>query len=224
MMGNPRPLSDVERWGFWAAAQSALMARLRKWLGLRLYGVYTRELGGSISELSPLLPGYTHRIFEAADAPELQALALDSRLELSEDLMRGAFAKADACDAVMCFGKLVSYSWMAFTPTHDAEGVFVDFGPRYRYLYKAFTLPEFRGRHAIRQFKVDSDHYCIQRGRVSTIAFIAVDNRPSIRYSLGMGNRRIGVAGYLKCGRVFVPFRTAGVKRAGFRFFKPPAG
>ncbi|MEO8155373.1 MAG: hypothetical protein ABI605_20080 [Rhizobacter sp.] len=204
--------------------ESALVWRLRQWFGLRLYGIYARDLGGAIADFSPALVGYSHRIFEAPDAEILQALAGAPTLDMSESFMKSAFGKGDACDAVIFAGKLVSYSWMAFTPTRDSGSVFVEFGPRYRYVYKAFTLPEFRGRHAIRQFKVDSDQYCVQRGRVATIAFISIDNQPSIRYALGVGNRRIGHAGYLKFGSVFFSFRTPGVKRAGFRFFERRLG
>jgi len=204
-----------------SAASTAVAWRLRQWLGLYIYGIYTRLLGGPAARPADNLD-CTFRVFEQGDLEEFLDFAQsDARLDLDETFVRSAFAKGDACAAVFSDGRLVSYDWMAFTPTHDARGVHVQFGPRYRYSYKAFTLPDFRGRHATRAFKPLSDDYCVQRGRDSTIAFIAVDNRSSIRLAVGLGNRRIGLAGYLKLGPVFIPFRTSGARAEGFRFFLP---
>lgn len=205
-------------------ALKAVAWRLRNAVGLHAYGIYTRALGELALAPPATDAGYRHRVFEAADQAALLACATDPRLDMDEAFVQDAFAKGDACVAVFDRTTLVSYEWMAFTPTHHDQGVFVDFGPRYRYLYKAFTLPEFRGRHAIRLFKGSSDAYCLRRGRVATIAYIAIDNHSSIRYAMGVGNRRIGFAGYLKLGSVFIPFRTAGVRAEGFRFFMPGRG
>jgi hypothetical protein len=202
-------------------ALTAVAWRLRSGLGLHVYGIYTRALGGLATVPPSTDPDYRHRVCEAADTEAFLACSKDPRFDLDEVFVRDAFGKGDACAAVFSGTTLVSCEWMAFTPTHHDQGVFVDFGPRYRYLYKAFTLPEFRGRHAIRLFKGISDMYCLQRGRVGTIAFIAIDNHSSIRYALGVGNLRVGFAGFLKLGRFFVPFRSAGVRSEGFRFFIP---
>ena len=35
-----------------------------------------------------------------------------------------------------------------------------------------------------------------------------------------IGNHRVGFAGYLKLGPIFVPFRTRAVREEGFRFFR----
>jgi hypothetical protein len=214
----------VKQGSIFFTAVTAVAWRLRHWLGLHVYGIYIRSLGGLAAAQPAEDHGYTHRVFEPADLDALLAGAADPQLDLGEAFVRDAFGKGDACAAVFTGGRLVSYDWMAFTPTHDAHGVFVDFSPKYRYLYKAFTLPEFRGRHAIRLYKAFSDDYCIRLGRESTIAFIATDNRSSIRYALGVGNRRIGFAGYLKLGPIFLPFRTPGVRSEGFRFFMPGRG
>jgi hypothetical protein len=214
----------MNRTSRFSRALKAVAWRLRNAVGLHVYGIYTRPLGEVTPAPQATGADFTHRLFESADQAAFLACATDPRLDLNEAFVQDAFAKGDACAAVLSGATLVSYEWMAFTPTHDDQGVYVDFGPRYRYLYKAFTLPEFRGRHAIRLFKGSSDAYCLRRGRVATIAFIAIDNHSSIRYALGVGNRRIGFAGYMKLGSFFIPFRTAGVRTEGFRFFVPRPG
>lgn len=197
------------------------MWRVRDWLGLQVYGIYVRNLMEPATPAPRQVAGFTHRIFEAHEMPELLALIGDPDMGMPEAFVRGAFAKGDACDTAMMNGKLVSYTWMAFTPTHDAKGVFVSFGEEHRYAYHAYTLPEHRGQRALRHFKALSDGYCLQRGRTKSIAFIAIDNESSIRHATGVGNRRVGFAGYWRVGPAFLQFRTPGVRRQRFRFFLP---
>lgn len=223
-MNSTKQRSHIERWGIFSAVRFAVAWRLREWLGLRLYGIYTRPLSPTPAESPADAQGLSHRLFEPADVDALLAVRADPRLRLDEVFVRSAFAKGDACNAALREGQLIAYSWMAFTPTHDADGVYARFGPGYRYLYKAFTLPEFRGRHALRQFRAYGDGYARQRGCASTIAFIAIDNDASMRSALGSGNRRIGFAGYLKLGSLFIPFRTLPVRAIGFGFFMPGKG
>lgn len=216
--------SHLRRWGLLVAAQYALGWRLRKWFGLHLNGIYTRPLIPPGIGLNVEGKGYAYRVFEPGDEHALLGFLDNSELRLEEAFVRNAFAKGDACGAVILGGRLISYSWMAFTPTRDTPGVYVEFGPQYRYGYKAFTLPQFRGRHVMRVFKAYGDDYCVRRGRELAIAFIATDNFSSIRASLGAGSQRIGFAGYWKLGPLFISFRTAQVRAAGFRFFKPWTG
>ena len=182
-----------------------------------MYGIYLRPL---VPGRGPdLPPGYSSRTFDEDDAEALFACADNPALGLTASFVRAALAKGDACDAVLHHGKVVAYDWLAFSATHDSEGVYVDFGKTDRYGYKAFTLPEYRGKHLRRVPR--SNDYCIARGVTHVISFVDVTNRSSIRSTIGRGSVRIGFAGYLKRGRVFVPFRTPAVRRRGFRFFVP---
>lgn len=220
-MRNPKTLSYRQRWDLLSARCFGVMWRMRNWLGLQVYGIYVRDLMRPSEHAPSQVAGFTHRIFEAHEMPELLALIGNPDLDISEAFVRRAFAKGDACDTALMSGQLVSYTWMAFTPTYDAKGVFVSFGDEHRYAYKAYTLPEHRGQRALRLFKTDSDGYCLQRGKTKSISFITIDNQSSIRHATGVGNRRVGFAGYWRVGPAFVPFRTAGVRRERFRFFVP---
>lgn len=211
----------VERWGVHSAVRSRIAWRLDESLGLHLFGVYKRPLSRRPADPSVALDDYTHRIFESADVDALLACAGNPDLDLDETFLRSALSKGDACCAVFHHGALVSYRWLAFTPTHHEADVYVDFGPTLQYFYKAFTLPEFRGHHAARLFTNDSDAYCLRRGRVSTVALVDVANDASIRYMQHSGWRRIGVAGYLRRAGLFSAFRTPGAQAEGIRFFKP---
>ena len=221
-MSDPPQLSFRARFGLAAAWQSRLLWRLRSWCGLRIYGIYSMRitLPGTPT---PGLPGFRARLFEQGDVEQLLRLARPPELELSESFVRDALAKGDVCLGIITDDALVAYTWCAFSPTHDDEGVFVRFDDAYRYAYKSFTLPSYRGQQLLRHFTTIRDRYCGERGRSHSIAFIDADNPASIRAAVALGSRRIGTAGYLKWGRVFWPFATAGARLHRFQFFMPAA-
>ena len=205
---------------FWAKTFNAVLDRSRRWLGIGVYGIYTRPLAPP-QHSEPDMPDFAHRIYEQRDAEALLAQAKRPELEMSETFVRRALAKGDACGAILYKNEIVSYGWLAFSPTHHSEGVYVDFGENDRYGYKGLTLQEFRGRHLRRLFNHFNDPYCMARGRTHVIAFVDLGNNASIRHMTAMGQRRIGFAGFLKRGRLFIPFATAAVRRHGFRFCVP---
>jgi hypothetical protein len=220
-MSNPAELTYRERFGLAATLQSAVLRRLRRWFGLRVYGIYARRLKSNPGP-DAVVPGFRARLFEQREAEVLLAHAKSPDLQLSERFVRHALDKGDVCLAILADDEIISYTWCAFTPTHDDDGVFVRFDSTDRYAYNTFTLREYRGRHLLRYFTPIRDRYCIDvRGRPRSISFIDLDNRSSIRASLSIGSRRIGAAGYLKWGRVFWPFTTAGARANNFHFFMP---
>lgn len=221
-MVESKQLSYRQRWGLAATLHSVIISHLRWWFGLRIYGIYARPLDMS-ADAEPTMPGFSSRRFQRGDVEALIACANRLGLDMREEFVHDALEKGDVCDAILFEEEIVAYKWSAFTPTHEVDGVFVGFGDNYRYGYKAFTLPEYRGHHLLRAFRHVRDRYCIvTRGRTHTISYIAVDNRSSIHYMISIGNRRIGFAGFLKRGPIFWPFRTPGARRHGFRFFMPP--
>ena len=212
-------LSYRQRWGFFAALQHGLVERLSSRAGLHLYGIYLRPLD-AVNAPEPVVPGYVVRLFTQGDEHTLLAAAREPELELTESFVRTALGKGDVCAAILVDGQIVSFAWSAFTPTRHRDGVYVTFDSRHRYGYFAFTLPEYRGRHLPRLPVPLRDRYCVARGCTQSISFISVDNRSSIRMATAIGNHRVGFAGYLKLGPIFVPFRTRAVREEGFRFFR----
>ena len=218
---NKKELSYRERWGLFPSIFASLYECLRSGLGLRTYGIHTRPVAAP-SGPDPEVEGVSFRLFKKGDAEALIASARLPELDLPEHFVREALEKDDICDAVLCDGSIVSYSWTAFTQTHDDDGVFVGFGKEYGYGYKAFTLPDYRGRHLLRFARPRRDRYFIESGRCThLIAFIGLSNRSSVRFTHAMGYRRAGTAGYFKRGSWFWAFRSPGAKRCGFCFFLP---
>lgn len=206
---RPRELA----WKFF----EAIVQRLAWSGGLHLYGVFSRPLGTKI-EPDPVVPGYCFRMYQAGEVDTFLADSIRLKPILNEAFAKEAFGKGDVCDAITFNGEIVSFSWSAFSATHDHDGVYVEFDPRHRYAYFGFTLPEFRGNHLPRLFRSSRDRHSISRGCTHSISYISIDNRPSIRSAIGAGSSRIGFAGYFKRGSLFWVFRTGPVRRSGFRF------
>jgi GNAT superfamily N-acetyltransferase len=214
-----RDLSYRERWGLTATLRRKLIERLDWTAGFHIYGIYCRPMVAPARQ-DPVIPGYCARLFRRGDEQELLACAKRPELELDPAFVHAALGKGDVCAAVLRNGQIVAFDWTAFTPTRVCDSVHVDFDRSFRYGYFAYTLPEYRGHHLARLVMPQRDRYILEQGRTLSIAYISVDNEASLRRSAALGSRRVGFAGYLKKGPVFVPFRTEGVREHGFRFFK----
>lgn len=220
--GGARPAADSyrRRWGLAATIEHSLVQRLARVLGIRLYGIFSRPIG-PLSETDPIVPGFNLRVFKPGEKAELMAAGARPELELTARFIDAAFAKGDVCEAILCNGEIVAFSWSAYSPTHDHDGVYVEFPSNARYSYFAYTLPAFRGRHLFRLYKPARDRYSAERGCTTSVSYISVDNRPSITMSLAAGNQRIGSAAYIRKGPVFLMWRSRAVRDAGIRFFIP---
>ena len=98
----------------------------------------------------------------------------------------------------------------------------VAFEPPFRYGYKSYTRPEYRGQQLLR---VEAgDPVCRARGARQAIEFIEITNYASLQWSVRAGNERVGYAGYLRLGPWVWTLRTPGAAKHTFRFVHRPAG
>lgn len=220
-LGDRRGISvgvrNRERWGLPAAAFAAIIEILRSRLYIRIYGIYFRTHSLADSETSSD-SAITYGIYDETNANELLMQAKRTELELSEEFVRQAIEKGDICSATLIDGDIVSYGWSSFSATHDTDGVYAVFPPGYRYGYKAYTLPEYRGRH-LRDGTIPlRDKYCAERGCLHSLSYVAVDNYASMRGARRNEVTRVGFAAFYKKGSRFVSYHSSGVRRLGFRF------
>lgn len=211
-----------QRWGLAAALQNSLVQRLSRVLGLRIYNLFSWPLVQGADE--PDTPDFAFREYFPGDQAALLAVARHPDLGINERFVQRAFAKGDMCTAILHRGEIVAFSWLAYTPTHDQDGVFVDFDGRSRYVYFAYTLPDFRGKDLHKIFAARRDRDALARGCERSISFISIDNRSSMRAAAKFGGQRIGIAGYMKKGPLMFAFRSRAVREAGARFVQPQAG
>ncbi len=191
--------------------------RLLKLLGVRLYVVRSRALRRDPP--APQLPPDLR--VGIIDAATLLRATEDPELRLPRDFVESALARGDVAFGAMHGGRLVAYMWRTFTDAPHENGLWVRSRLPYRYGYKAFTHPSYRGQHLNAAISFSSDGYFLERGYTHDVGFVDIWNRSSIATGKYKGNSVIGYAGYLIWFGRCLPFHTPGVKRTGFEFFVP---
>jgi len=166
---------------------------------------------GSATEFEP-----TPAEVRIASDEELRTAAQEMPNQLTPQFVDAAIARGDACLAAFLDGKMVAFSWRSYSVAPHVEGIWVRFKAPYRYGYKSFTLPQYRGKHLLDLRR--GDPYCRERGADRSIGFIASHNLESLQRSKRITNEFIGYAGYVRLFGRYWFFRTPAVKRAGFEF------
>ncbi len=191
----------------------ALLDRILQILGIHCYRVRVRQL---VEFPFPTMPdGYSLRQLTPS---EIRRAAQDPTLDLPLEFVDDAIARGDVMTAVTVDGQVVSYAWASAGPAPHVDSVWADVSFPYRYSYKGFTLPAFRGQRLSTLTSFGSDRLFLQRGMTHAVSFTDLSNTPSQRTEHRKGNRFIGFAGYFAFGSRRICFRSAACKRIGFRF------
>jgi len=136
-------IDDASHMGWTSAVLGRVMYRLEDFLGLSVFRVNTRPLGTQHDSTAPALPGITIR---EVNADELLEAARDPALDLEPLFVREALARGDLAWGAFEHGKLVCYTWRAFSKAPFTDGFWVRVPAPFQYGYKSFTLPSHRGR------------------------------------------------------------------------------
>lgn len=192
------------------------MSRLKPWL--TLCRVHVRILNPD-HDAAPAAEAIRVAL---ATRDELMRAADDPQMGLRGASIDAALARGDICAATFVNDRMVSYVWRSFSTAPHVDGLWVEFERPYRYSYKAFTLPDYRGQHLQDDTVRLTDAMCVERGYPYAIGFVETHNFASLRADTRHGNQHIGWAGYIKLfGRVY-PFRSPGARRHTFRFVMHP--
>lgn len=185
--------------------------------GLRLFRFYSRRLGtaGRVD-----LPQGAE--LRAMSEREVLALCANPALDLAAEKVGIAYASGDLCVAARIDGRLAGYCWLAFSPLHHLDGVWVEFGGRTAWIYKSLVLPEDRGRGIAAALYGFADSVCIERRREWSTICVESHNHPSIAAARRAGYTAAGQAGYWLRGAKLFVWRSPAVKRAAVRFYVPP--
>jgi hypothetical protein len=193
------------------------MPRVEARLGVYVFRVRARPLVGT-ADLPPLPPGWTVRQLTHS---ELRAVAADPSLEISDDFVASTVARSSTATVVFDGQRIVSYAFAIVGSAPAGDGVWVSCSPPYRYSFKSFTRPEYRGRRLSAYTSLGSDAVFLRRGCTHAISYTATHNFASIRTEASKGNVPIGFAGYIVFGERRFTFRSPGCRRAGFAFVHP---
>ena len=205
----------VQRFGLGWAIYRAIMIRIRKQVLVAV--INSRELFAEAPEEDP--SPFEVRVLD--EQALLDACTLFPT-ELTPAFIKLALARGDVCLGAYDDERLVSFTWRCYSRCHHKPGIWVQVPKGYRYGYKAFTEPSYRGKRAMNPYV--SDPICISKGCSRTIAFIELHNRSSIANSDRQGKSKIvGYVAYLKIfGKLFT-WHSASVKAVGFKFYAADA-
>lgn len=129
--------------------------------------------------------------------PELRIFASQPGTELTTEFIVDALARGDECIAIMDGDKLASYGWYSRRPTlTNSPDLRLHFDQNYIYMYKAFTLKEYRGRRLHAAGVMRSLACYRAKGFRGFISYVESNNFDSLKSSYRMGYRR--------CGRIHV--------------------
>lgn len=203
---------EAHRYGWFKVAYRILMDRLQP--VIRLYQISSRSLDAATPPTET--PADEIRF---ATREDLVTAAQQIPEELSVEFIDQALGRGDQCLAAFKDNMIVSFGWRAYggDAPHTSK-IWVRVRPPYRYGYKSYTRPEFRGLHIMDARRHDSE--CISRGFTKGISFIETHNLPSLRRSWRRADKDlIGYAGHINLFGTHFFFRTPGVRRAGFEFY-----
>ena len=214
-MGWANVQDNYSRWGALRALHISIMNLLGR-LGIELMYVHTRPLIDF-----PDTPfeenGIQHR---ALNVEELEQASSIPELDISPDFLARALARGDLCCGAFHEDNLVSYVWRSGGEIEHVLGLKVVLAERCRYGYKAFTLPNYRGRGIYPKITGLVDREFLKRGKTTIVGFSVTHNYATISADKKLGNRIIGLIGYWKLGKHFLLLHTPGVKQKAFRFVR----
>jgi len=190
------------------------MHQLARKGGVHLYRVFGRRLNGA----APLpFPGG----YEPVALSQAQALAAcaDPRLELSEPGVRAAYAAGGVCVGARHAESLIGYVWFALQAAPHVAGIWVKVPPSVVYRYKAFVVPEHRGKGIAPALYRYADALFDRLGREMVVNCIATHNFASTAASLRSGAETLGYVAYWQKNGRFFSFHSPAVRALGLRFY-----
>jgi hypothetical protein len=145
---------------------------------------------------------------EAARDPDFDLVPAD---------VEAALARGDICAAAFDGDRMVSYVWRSFSSAKYGDDLWVEIRKPYRYGYKGYTVPEYRGRHLQNSVALFTDDLCVARGHTHALSLIETHNFSSVQSESRRHSILVGWVGYFKIlGRTY-PFRSPGARKHELR-------
>lgn len=212
---------DVQRHGWTRVLLGRAAWRLEKHLGIHIYRIGERsfESYATTFECPPDI-----RVTLLSDEDLIAASQIPD-LDLSPGFVAGAIAREDVAVGSFKNGELACYVFATTEAAPHDRDFWVRVKPPYRYTYKAFTLPAYRGQGLSSYVNnlPKRNKAFERRGCTKAIFFVAAWNLSSLKFlSKIEGAPWLGFALTAKVFGRRVALRTARVRKTGFEFIAPP--
>jgi len=135
---------------------------------------------------------------------------------LSPTFIIEALAKGDQCFGVVYDGKLISFGWYSSKATEISEQLTIGFSEKYVYMYKGYTVPEYRGH---RLHALGMAHGLLafsKRGFTGLVSYVEANNFSSLKSCERLGYKNIGKALIARVGKRHRIYMTAGCEKHQF--------
>lgn len=161
--------------------------------------------------------------FHWVTAEDFLRLAQDPAYDLPEYFIQRLTGAHDRCLGVYREGRLVSYTWYATRciEADHAPGGDLSFPPDMVYMYKAFTLPAFRGQNLYSAGLFAARQKLAQEGIRTFLTAVEWRNLASLSGCARAGFRRVGRTVEWRLSRPAWPlYHSQALERLGLRFGK----
>ena len=128
----------------------------------------------------------------ALEPEQLHELAKDPAYDFTEAFLSDALAKGDRCYGILDGDVLATYGWYSTNPTETSDDVTLHFNSDYVYMYKGYTLPQYRGRrlYAVAINRALSEY--LARGYHGLVSYIESNNFSSLKSVRRLGYHSFG--------------------------------
>jgi hypothetical protein len=152
-----------------------------------------------------------------ATADELARWQGEARHQLDPEFLQQALAREDRCFAITYGQTLASYGWYSQRPTAISTDLILHFNPAWVYMFKGYTLPEYRGMrlHAIGMAHALDAH--VREGARGILSYVESNNFASLRSCYRMGYEPLGTIVACRTPRKTHLFASRGCRRYGLR-------
>lgn len=169
-----------------------------------------------VSEVDPrylaIDPRFEHRFLDAAT---LRRFSEDPKYDLSPEFLDEALGKGDQCYGILDGDRLASFGWYSVVPTKISDDLRFHFDPRYVYMYKGFTDPDYRGQRLHALGMTWALKLLRERGAEGLVSYVDATNFDSLRSCYRMGYRDVGQLYCLRAGERYWIRADAGCRKAG---------
>jgi hypothetical protein len=147
----------------------------------------------------------------------LFALTLGADKEMDARFIERALDKGDRCYGALDGDKLVSFGWYSTRPTAVSDELLLHFDTDYAYMYKGYTLPEYRGKrlHGIGMARALRAY--TEEGQKGLVSYVESTNFASLKSCYRMGYQDFGQIFCIKLGESYVIHGTKGCDEYLFR-------
>lgn len=127
-----------------------------------------------------------------------------------------ALAQGDRCYGIFDGDRLISFGWYSSCATRWDDELAIDFDPRYVYMYKGYTDPDYRGQQLHALGMAQATLAWAREGFRGLVSVVEANNAASLHSCYRLGYRAFGRVYAAKIGGAMRAWASRGCKAYAF--------